>query len=153
MYETVQNNGRSVRETKYSRKADKLDAKGISCVDANERFIVYGTTNTHKLLKFLMNVLLVTCSIGILFSREWRTGRSLGEMRWKQTLHWNVNMREWSVVGWSVVKCSEVLLYTDVLLVLLFFYRFVYGCIFCILCQLAFSDYPDWGFSVLFPQS
>jgi hypothetical protein len=36
-----------------------------------------------------------------------------------------------SVVECSLVKCSEVLQCSDVLLVL--FYRFVYGCMFCIL--------------------
>jgi uncharacterized membrane protein len=43
-----------------------------------------------------------------------------------------------SVVKCSWVKCSEVLQFSDVLVVL--FYRFVYGCMFCILLFNYVSD-------------
>jgi hypothetical protein len=53
----------------------------------------------------------------------WRSGAGQPAMRsgWGMLLEQhNVNVREWSVVVWSVVKCSEVLRCSDVLLVLSF---------------------------------
>jgi len=56
MYETVQNSGRSARGTQCSRKADKLEARSISCVDVMNKSVYPGQL-TRKNCWFLMNVL------------------------------------------------------------------------------------------------
>jgi hypothetical protein len=67
---------------------------------------------------------------------------------------WLCNSTPPSVVGWSVAKCCSVaMFFWFFILIVRFMYSYCQVCsVLYTLCQLAFSGYPHWGFSVLFPQ-